>query len=477
MKNFHFDVQNTGINPDIYVNYHDKEPYDFFTIFLTPEVLANIVNQTNIYAEQQKKKTKFTKSRFHKWVNTNEDEIKKFMGIILWMGLARFPDMSDYWSKNEIKSKLSRNRFELLLRSLHFSDNDANVVTTDRLRKIKPLLEQLNERYNYAIVPGQSVCIDEPLVPFRGRLVFRQYIRNKRHKFGIKLYKLCLEHGYTYKTSVYCGKDKTNQNERASTQVVFQLMDNLLDRGRILYTDNFYTSMELAHKLLDRKTYLTGTLRSNRQQNCREVVDKRLLKGEFIARESNTGVVMMNWKDKRDVLTLSTRETDETMIVTNSRGQETEKPTVVVNYNKNKAFIDLSDQLKFYNPCLRRGLKWYRKLAFEFLFGTTLVNAHYLYREVTGEKISITQFKEAMVTSMLSLDHGALPIDIPQQTNHELTKIDIRRRCVVCYEKTAAEFGPKKAQSKTTRTNYQCAACNKSFCIECFFVRHVSTPV
>lgn len=250
------------------------------------------------------------------------------MGIILWMGLARFPDMSDYWSKsalykNEIKSKLSRNRFELLLRSLHFSDNDANVVTTDRLRKIKPLLEQLNERYMYAIVPGQSVCIDESLVPFRGRLVFRQYIRNKRHKFGTKLYKLCLEHGYTYKTSVYCRKKKTNQNERASTQVVFQLMDNLLDRGRILYTDNFYTSMELAHKLLDRKTYLTGTLRSNRQQNCREVVDKRLSKGEFIARESNTGVVMMKWKDKRDVLTLSTRETDETMIVTNSRGQET----------------------------------------------------------------------------------------------------------------------------------------------------------
>jgi len=83
MKNFHFDVQNTGINPDIYVNYHDKEPYDFFTIFLTPEVLANIVNQTNIYAEQQKNKTKFPKSRLHKWVNTNKDEIKKFMGIIL----------------------------------------------------------------------------------------------------------------------------------------------------------------------------------------------------------------------------------------------------------------------------------------------------------------------------------------------------------------------------------------------------------
>lgn len=78
---------------------------------------------------------------------------------------------------------------------------------------------------------------------------------------------------------------------------------------------------------------------------------------------------------------------------------------------------------------------------------------------------------------MLSLDHRALPIDIPPQTNHELTKKDIRRRCDVCYEKTAAEFGLKKAQSKTTRTNYQCAACNKSFCIECFFVRHVSTPV
>lgn len=37
------------------------------------------------------------------------------------------------------------------------------------------------------IVPQENVCIDETLVPFGGRLGFRQYIKNKRHKFGISL--------------------------------------------------------------------------------------------------------------------------------------------------------------------------------------------------------------------------------------------------------------------------------------------------
>lgn len=114
-------------------------------------------------------------------------------------------------------------------------------------------------------------------------------------------------------------------------------MNNLLDRGRILYTDNFYTSMELAHKLLDRKTYLTGTLEPPLEQTAKlQRSGGQKTKGDFIARESNTGVVMMKWKDKQDVLTPSARETDETMIITNSRGQETEKPTAIVNYNKIK---------------------------------------------------------------------------------------------------------------------------------------------
>jgi len=36
------------------------------------------------------------------------------------------------------------------------------------------------------------------------------------------------------------------------------------------------------------------------------------------------------------------------------------KPKVVIDYNCNKEYIDLSDQMASYNSCLGRGVKWYR---------------------------------------------------------------------------------------------------------------------
>lgn len=118
---------------------------------------------------------------------------------------------------------------------------------------------------------------------------------------------------------MYFGKDKTGGNESAPTKVVLQLMENLLKSGRTLYTDNYYTSMDLTHKLLEKQTHLVGTLRANRKLNCKVVVEKQLTKGQVIAKESNTGVVQMKWRDKRDVLLLSTKHTNKMKKVTTSR--------------------------------------------------------------------------------------------------------------------------------------------------------------
>ncbi|XP_026465869.1 abscisic acid and environmental stress-inducible protein-like, partial [Ctenocephalides felis] len=47
------------------------------------------------------------------------------------------------------------------------------------------------------------------MVPWRGRLGFRQYIPGKRHKYGVKLYKLCLSEGYTHNIEIYADKNGT----------------------------------------------------------------------------------------------------------------------------------------------------------------------------------------------------------------------------------------------------------------------------
>lgn len=46
------------------------------------------------------------------------------------------------------------------------------------------------------------------------------------------------------------------------------------------------------------------------------------------------------------------------------------------------------------NLPLRKGIRWYQKLAFEVLLGTTVVNCYIVYKNVTKAKISITKFRE-----------------------------------------------------------------------------------
>jgi hypothetical protein len=54
--------------------------------------------------------------------------------------------------------------------------------------------------------PFQDLVIDESVVFLKGRLMFKQYIKTKRHKFGFKLYMLCdCEIGYVLDFVVYTG--------------------------------------------------------------------------------------------------------------------------------------------------------------------------------------------------------------------------------------------------------------------------------
>lgn len=484
MKIFDFIPQEVGIDPEICRNYVGKNPVDFFCLFITDEIFDLMVLETNRYAHQNIDNPNLEpKARLRQWKDTNPAEMKRFFGILLWMGLVRYPNLQNYWSRRDIYSNkvcnvMSRNRFQILLSMWHFHDND-DLEDTTKLRKISHFLDKLKLRFQAIVVPDKNICIDETLVPFRGRLAFRQYIKNKRHKFGIKLFKLCTAGGYTYNLSVYCGKEDVT-SEPVPTRVVKHLLGDLLDKGYTLYTDNYYTSVSLAHTLLKRNTHLIGTLRKNRKLNPEPVITEKLNKGGIIARESNTGVVVSKWKDKRDVLFLSTKHGDD-MIDVQIRDKLVQKPKAIVDYNNSKAYIDLSDQMKAYNSSLRRGIKWYRKLAIEMIFGSTIVNAHIVYSYVTKNKISITNFKEKLCEELLfrAIDNEkentpARPVGNVAQ-KHTLAEGNNRRRCGECYRRIAAESGRKEAQRKATNTKLQCTQCEKSYCMPCFFLTHACT--
>lgn len=85
-------------------------------------------------------------------------------------------------------------------------------------------------------------------------------------------------HGMIHQFLIYAGsRDPTVDGTGHSAKVVQKLCEQYKEVGHSLYMDNFYNSPVLAQKLLDNKTYVTGTLRQDRN-NVPDLVAKKALK-------------------------------------------------------------------------------------------------------------------------------------------------------------------------------------------------------
>ncbi|KAI5696018.1 hypothetical protein M8J75_007003 [Diaphorina citri] len=311
-KEFIFDGP-SGIQIEVPEN---PSPLDMYNLLIGDEIIDLIVLETNRFAEQSQQE----------FEPTDNEEIKKFLFLAMHMGLVKLGAIPDYWSTSPLynlplpRSVMSRNRFQILLKNVHFADN-TQIEQGDRLGKIKRITELIQQKYKALYYPGKDFVIDESLIPWRGRLIMRQYIPNKAHRYCVKLYKLCSLDGYTWSFKIYTGKSSSTEESRGqATNICLKLSDGLLDQGRTLYVDNYYTSYPLAKAMLAKKTHVVGTVRSNRKEMPPEVMHAKLKRGEMIAREEQNGIVILNWKDTRNVRMMSTKH--EPILVNKVRGRQ-----------------------------------------------------------------------------------------------------------------------------------------------------------
>lgn len=239
----------------------DISPAGTFSLFVTDEIIDKMVIETNRYAtkyitEKQNNNEMKTKSRFLSWKATYNIEMRKFLGVILAMGLNKVPHINDYWSKKTIyqnqyiASVMTRDRFLLLLKFWHFCDDSSAIHNTNKLKKIHDLANMLNNKFQEVLTPGKFVVIDESMIPWRGRLKFKQYIKNKSHKYGVKIYKLCTPEGYTYNSIIYSGKGENGREQNHGKVTVLKLIQGLENKCRTVIADNFYSSIDLAEEHL-----------------------------------------------------------------------------------------------------------------------------------------------------------------------------------------------------------------------------------
>jgi len=87
-----------------------------------------------------------------------------------------------YWSTDLVyktsifRDTMARNRFLLLLRVLHFADNDrldATDPNRDWLHKNQAFANLIRTHCTKVYSPSKDLCVDESLVLFKGRVAFK----------------------------------------------------------------------------------------------------------------------------------------------------------------------------------------------------------------------------------------------------------------------------------------------------------------
>ena len=128
-----------------------------------------------------------------------------FFGICVAMGMLKLPEIHLYWQRKhslfeiaDWNQHMNHDRFIAILHYLKLCDEeverqpqqvapDQPPAQPDKLYKVKRFLDKLWPRYAAEWTGNQWLAIDEQMIPYQGRVGFRQFVANKPKRFGIKV--------------------------------------------------------------------------------------------------------------------------------------------------------------------------------------------------------------------------------------------------------------------------------------------------
>ncbi|KAK0053882.1 piggyBac transposable element-derived protein 3 [Biomphalaria pfeifferi] len=182
---------------------------DFFKLYFTMDIVLQICRYTNTYATKHGLQKP---SVFQSWYELSPDEFYRFCGLIMYAGIVQVPNIERFWSTKSLynglwaRAFMSRDRFKAIMCFIKVS-NPLTEDPNDKLCKVRMLTTYIRMKCIKLYQPHQNDSIDERMVRNKGKYAFRQYIRDKPTKWGMKLWILADSlSGYTYDFDIYLGK-------------------------------------------------------------------------------------------------------------------------------------------------------------------------------------------------------------------------------------------------------------------------------
>jgi hypothetical protein len=484
-------------------------PLDYFLLFIPVFFWNKWADYTNRKAEMT---TSGSEQKHRRWGATCAAEIKAFVAAIMWWCLWRNMNLFDFYHEKVNPSKIQQwfpswTRLEQLKRFIKLSDPDAeHGQKHDKLHKVREIWDEFISRCKANYWPSMEVALDEAIKKFKGRCSFKQYIKNKPTKWGLKVFCVCCSAtGYLWNASVYLGRtqedaDTPTRDVSNTIKAVLTLLSPLSFKNHIVIMDNFYTSVALFMGLLTMGIRACGTIRANRKGLCPEVAIKKseeskLKKDPGYTRWASWGALCyIAWFAKRAVHILTNcylpvgNGPDATVKHWfTEKGEkvqkEIKKPPAITYYNMYMGAVDLFDQYRSYIGLDFRSNKYWHPLMW-FIFETALVNSWILYKTTCEAakvplKYNHFQFRRSIALAlakeweMMGCRPCAFPVTTPTKKWKQSVKrarFHLRKGAKLNFqgetdtlEKHLSQMQkiPLREGSKKSSRQLKCIVCNK----------------
>lgn len=450
-----------------------------WNLLIDDHILCTIVECTNKYI--LKIRNQFTRCRDAKI--TDLVEIKAFIGLSYLAGVykANHLNLEELWSTNGDGIEIFRltmglRRFRFLIRCLRFDDLETRQDRRkiDRLAPIRECFQRFNENCQKCYSPGENITLDEMLIAFRGKCVFRQYNPKKPARYGIKIFSLVDSRiFYTYNMEIYAGTQPEGpfSLSNQSVEVVKRLVRPVSGSGRNVTLDNWFCNYSLLNDLREIKLSLVGTLRSNKPQipsvfKCK----RREANSSMFGFQKNGTLVSYVPNIKKNVFLLSSTHFNDEI------DQETgdlRKPAIVTYYNKTKGGVDTVDRMiAAYN--VSRATKRWPMVIFYTMLNIAGINSQILFtgnrHKVKSRRVFLRQLGVSLLQEQLQrrrTNNTGLPLPISIGIKRLQSEISTPQTAELPDDSGKRLPCSSCQQTKRRRlTKYKCHVCKLPLCLE-----------
>ncbi|KAK1902819.1 PiggyBac transposable element-derived protein 4 [Dissostichus eleginoides] len=114
------------------------------------------------------------------WSDVDATDIRAYIGLLILAGVYKLKGKStrslwdDHSGRAIFRATMTHTKFRLMNTTLRFDDKlmRPSRHREDKLAPIRSLWEKWTHHLTMLFNPGEDVCVDEQLVPFRGRCKF-----------------------------------------------------------------------------------------------------------------------------------------------------------------------------------------------------------------------------------------------------------------------------------------------------------------